>query len=68
MGSGVRLRARKDLHPCNARPNTVRFSVVIPLYDDSGFLFCFHMTENGDKILVTTNQARIAPSFPRKFF
>ena len=67
MGSRVRLHARKDQHPCNARPKTVPFSLVIPLCDDSGILFYSHMTKNGHKIIVSTNPTKVALGARKNF-
>ena len=59
MGSGVHLSAKKDKHPCHARPKTVPFSLVILFPDDSDFLSYFRMTKNGHKIRVSTNTVRL---------
>ena len=42
-----------------------RFSFVLSFYDDSGLLFYFHMTENGHKIFVSTNAAKLPQVFLR---
>ena len=62
MSLEVRLRARKDYHPCNAYPKTIPFSLVLPFYDDSSMLFYFHMIRNGHKILMSTNIAKLPPN------
>ena len=50
----------EGLAPRDTCPKTISFSLVIPSWDDSGLLSYFHMTENGHKILVLTNPAKIA--------
>ena len=67
MGSGVRLRAGKDRHPCKARPKTVPFSLVLSFYDDNDLLFYFHMKVNGHEILVSTNTTKLPRILSRWF-
>ena len=56
MGSGVRLRARKDKHPCPVRLyDSTIFSLVILIGDNNGLLFYLHMTKSGHKISVCQN-------------
>ena len=67
MGSGARLHVGKDRHPCNARPKTVSFSLVLSFYDDSDLLFYFHMKVNGHEILVSTNNTKLPRILSRWF-